>query len=375
MSKQFDLLVFIGRFQPYHNGHHYVIQEALKLSRHVLVLVGSANKLPDSRNPFSFEERKSMIKESFPESYKTATNILVHPLNDYPYDENKWISEVQSEVSKVADMYGDVNKIGLIGHSKDHSSYYLKLFPNFESVDVKGVNFNSGELLNATDVRTAFFNKNIYKLKNVFEGLVPEGTMNFLFNKFNFEKYFNQIAEEMDFLKRYKSEWGEGPFVTVDAVIVQAGHVLLIERGDYPGKGQLALPGGFVEPRERLEDAVMRELKEETSIDVPPAVLKSKIVDMQHFAHPWRSNRAHIITFAFLFDLNSEIDKKFAHERNIGWKDSVRDKAGMTKVKGGDDAAKAMWYPLAELKSDMLFEDHHAILTSMLDKLAIYKLT
>lgn len=369
-NKQFDLLVFIGRFQPYHNGHHYVVQEALKLANNVLILIGSANKIPDARNPFTFEERRRMIKESLPQDYESVSRVYISPINDYPYDEARWVSQVQSEIEK--NSLGKP-KIGLIGHAKDNSSYYLKMFPMYESVDVKGVD-DAGCLLDATYIRKLFFNNPPSPAKwSIVKSIIPEGTKNLLDTIHN--QQFENICNEIDYVEKYAEDWGTGPFVTVDAVIVQAGHVLLIERGDYPGKGQLALPGGFVEPRERLEDAVMRELKEETSIDIPPGVLKNRIVAMQHFSHPWRSNRAHIITFAFLFDLNSEIDRKAKtdgvyHPSHNEWKEAL----GMTKVKGGDDAAAAMWYPISQIKQEMLFEDHYDLMMIMLDKLAIEKL-
>lgn len=369
-NKQFDLLVFIGRFQPYHNGHHLVVTKAMELAENVLVLVGSANSIRNSRNPFTFEERKAMIIHSLPEKYHSE-KVMVAPINDHPYDEAKWIAEVQKEVNETANQF-NCKKIGLIGHAKDHSSYYLKLFPNYESVDVASINVD-GVMLNSTDIRKQFFINPPSALNyQIVKKLVPQGTKEIL-NFHNPE--FKNIANELTYIDNYKRDWGAGPFVTVDAVVVQAGHILLVERADYPGKGQLALPGGFVEPRERLEDAVMRELSEETNIDVPPSVLKNRIVSMQHFSYPWRSNRAHIITFAFLFDLNSEIDRKKNENYISKWEFITKKQSiGMTKVKGGDDAANAMWYPLSELKSDMLFEDHFDICMKMLEKTSIEKL-
>ena len=65
--------------------------------------------------------------------------------------------------------------------------------------------------------------------------------------------------------------------MTVDAVVVQSGHILLVKRGDMPGKGLWALPGGFLNQEETMLDGAIRELKEETKIKVPVPVLKGSI--------------------------------------------------------------------------------------------------
>lgn len=54
----------------------------------------------------------------------------------------------------------------------------------------------------------------------------------------------------------------------VGAIIVCGDEVLLLERGKEPGKGQLGLPGGFVDPFESAEQALIREISEETGIRV-----------------------------------------------------------------------------------------------------------
>ena len=58
------------------------------------------------------------------------------------------------------------------------------------------------------------------------------------------------------------------PVVGVGAIILRRGRVLLVQRGRAPGRGLWSLPGGAVEPGERLEDAVRREVREETGLEV-----------------------------------------------------------------------------------------------------------
>jgi mutator protein MutT len=63
------------------------------------------------------------------------------------------------------------------------------------------------------------------------------------------------------------------PLVGVGAVIVEAGRVLLVRRGAEPLKGHWSLPGGLVELGEGLLNAVVREVREETGLEVEPLEL------------------------------------------------------------------------------------------------------
>lgn len=69
-------------------------------------------------------------------------------------------------------------------------------------------------------------------------------------------------------MKRPKRVYPETPLVGVGAVICGDGKILLIRRANEPGRGLWSIPGGLVEVGERIVDAVKREVKEETGIDV-----------------------------------------------------------------------------------------------------------
>lgn len=62
--REYNLAIVIGRFQPFHNGHMSVLIKAMSKADEVLVLVGSANKAPNIKDPFTFKERKQMIINS-----------------------------------------------------------------------------------------------------------------------------------------------------------------------------------------------------------------------------------------------------------------------------------------------------------------------
>ena len=152
------------------------------------------------------------------------------------------------------------------------------------------------------------------------------------------------------FINKYKSAWAAAPyaptFVTCDAVVVQSGHILLVERKANPGKGLWALPGGFVNQDERLVDAALRELREETKLKVPAPVLKGSIKQQKVYDEPSRSERGRTITHAFHMELAAD--------------------AKLPKVKGADDAKCAFWLPLNELSSKRMFEDHYFIIQDIL---------
>jgi len=85
----------------------------------------------------------------------------------------------------------------------------------------------------------------------------------------------------------------KNPALTVDAVIVKDGKIVLIKRKEKPFQGQYALPGGFVEYGETVEAALRREVLEETGL----AVDVSSLVGI--YSDPHRDPRGHVVTAAF----------------------------------------------------------------------------
>ena len=82
--------------------------------------------------------------------------------------------------------------------------------------------------------------------------------------------------------------------VAVDVIVRMFDQkILLIKRKNEPYKGYWALPGGFVEENERVEDAAVREVKEETGIDI---VLQG-IVGV--YSEPGRDSRGHVISICY----------------------------------------------------------------------------
>jgi len=121
------------------------------------------------------------------------------------------------------------------------------------------------------------------------------------------------------------------PALTTDCVVVDArGRVLLIRRGHAPFKGRYALPGGFVDVGETVEDACRRELLEETGVKVKRLEL------LGVYSDPRRDPRGHTCSVAYLARVRRATPK------------------------AGDDAAAAEWVE-DWAKADVAF-DHALIL-------------
>lgn len=337
---RFDLAVVIGRFAPFHWGHHALIQHALNRAQQVVVLLGSANRPRSIQNPWLATERQVMIEHSFPDQ---QARLHCLPLSDRLYNDQQWAQTVQRQVAQLTQTLAlDTPSICLVGHEKDFSSYYLKMFPQwpFEPIDnLAG--------LSGTDLRKLFLAEpDNTGNQMLLEAAVPKPVFALL-QSFRQGAEYQQLVREFQFIQNYRAAWAQAPypptFVTVDAVVVHSGHVLLVRRRAEPGKGLWALPGGFVNQQESLQEAVIRELREETRLKLPTPVLLGSIKADRVFDHPQRSARGRTITHAYLFEFPF---------------------GGLPPVKGADDADKARWLPLAEVRQmeAQLFEDHADII-------------
>src|SRR5262245_33157911 len=148
---EFDYLVFIGRFEPLHNGHAAVARAALGKAHKLIVLIGSAGTARSTKNPWIASERTEMLAAALGAQ---ADRVISVPLRDRLYNESLWISDVQRLVAEAVrgDSGSASARIGLVGQEKDASSYYLRAFPQWPLVEVQ----QSGTL-SATELRRYFF--------------------------------------------------------------------------------------------------------------------------------------------------------------------------------------------------------------------------
>jgi len=91
------------------------------------------------------------------------------------------------------------------------------------------------------------------------------------------------------------------PGIAVDGVIIRDKSILLIKRKNQPFKGMWALPGGFVEYGETVEEAILREVKEETGMDAKIRRL------LGVYSRPDRDPRGHVISIVFLLDAEGKL--------------------------------------------------------------------
>ena len=343
------LAVFIGRFQPFHIGHHAVISSVVGKADSLLVLIGSAHRPRSWKNPFTYPERYGFLKAGVAD---IPLPVEALPLVDTLYSDQAWANNVRSAVRQHMRAKGldpaDTD-IVLTGFEKDKSSQYLRWFPEWEMLPAAPY-LHEGKIINATQMREMLFfgtgeataKFGVAQVETVRRWMAanPETVA--------------QIREEARYVKAYKAciagaekQLGYPIAVnTVDAVVVQSGHVLMVQRKALPGKGLWALPGGHIDRGESALTAVMRELYEETGLDIPQAALANRLRTRQVFDHPERSEKGWVRTEAFLFALDDSVP--------------------METVKGGSDAAIARWVPTPELVPDTIFEDHFDIIEALL---------
>ena len=167
---------------------------------------------------------------------------------------------------------------------------------------------------------------------------------------------------EEEAIARYRSRNYPKPALTADIVVLTKQqdelYVLLVERGGHPYIGQLALPGGFANEQEPVEQTAARELEEETGVHGIPMEL------VGIFSRPGRDPRGWVVSAAFAALVDSD----------------------QLDIRAGDDAASAGWYRIVQdsagltlqrqrekTRAEDLAFDHAEILTAALQKLGLLK--
>lgn len=353
MEKIPSIGVFIGRFQPLHNGHLAAIQTALEKEDHLIIVVGSACQAKSVKNPWTSQERQDMIRSCL--STEDNKRVSFIHAKDYLYNNTMWLVTVQARLEVL-----DVSNNPKLNFSLDEENYVNSRsevdldncrvtvygrpsdrddFPQWDFFDVG----NKGDA-DAAQARDYFFHKNTLDLKRV----CPEPVFLKLKNEIDANTAeYQRLYGEFRYIVDEKAKWSNSPypliFVTTDAIVIKSGHILVGRRRGKLGKGLLALPGGFLRDDEPILDGCLRELKEETRLGLPKDEMRKRIRENHVFDHPLRSLRGRTITHAFCFDLGS---------------------GPLPRIKGDDDMEKAQWMPLSDVDKyeEEFFEDHWHII-------------
>ncbi|WP_026602634.1 NUDIX domain-containing protein [Methylomonas sp. 11b] len=341
---KYQKAIVIGRYQIYHKGHEQLTNRALEIADEVLVIVGSSFQSRNIRNPFKWTERAAMITTTLPQRDQARLRFL--PVRDY-YDDTLWNADVRRQV---AEYVSDADRVALVGFKKDESTYYLNNFPDWSMVEIES------ELdIDATALRNQLFAAESAgtALANI-ASRISMPVREFL-NDWSNSPEYTILKAEYAKIDQENQVYAGIPWdvisTTVDAVVTYNDHVLLGKRKYYPGKGLWAIPGGFLEKRESLLQGAIRELKEETSLNVPDASLRDCLQHVKVFSHPRRSCRGRVITHAHHFALATP------------WPDKT-----WPEIKAADDLESVAWVPITQLPAleEALFEDHFAILCNFL---------
>lgn len=352
MSKTHTLAVFIGRFQPFHIGHMNVVDSALAQADSLLILVGSSYRPRSWKNPFTYNERVAFIRKS---TEGAAKPIATLPLVDTLYNDRAWTTNVRTAVTLHMRKEGldpNYTEVLLVGLEKDKSSQYLNWFPSWALKSVSPSMHDMG-VISATDFRKGLFfadDDTAIRLTDRFghqQVITVQGWMA------EMPAAVETIRKEGAFVRSYQDRIGTAekvygypiPINTADAVVIQSGHILMVERKMEPGKGLWALPGGHIDPDETAEEASLRELYEEAGLDMPKGAMQGRLRARRVFDHPERSERGWVRTEAFVYEL--------------------QDRKTLEKLKAGDDAANARWVPITEITPDTIFEDHFDIIQAL----------
>lgn len=343
MDNSLDTIVCIGRFQLPHNAHLALLRQALASGKRCVVILGSAHQARSPRNPFTWQERAEMLGLVL--TPEELSRVSFEPVRDY-YDIERWSAAVRAAVARHA---APGSRVGLLGHRKDATSDYLGGFPGWTLVEV-----GSAGPVNARDLRAALFSADHADAAlAAIAGFVHPFTIDFLRAWVRLPA-FQRLRTDWREVQTEITRWDGSPypptFITVDAVLRVSDHVLLIRRGRAPGRGLLALPGGFLDPRETVYQSAVRELKEETHVGMLDSTLREHLAGVRVFDHPDRSERGRVVTHAHYFKFGA---------------------GPLPEIRASDDAAEAMWVPvtdLANLEGEM-HDDHFHILDSFLQVL------
>ncbi len=330
-----DERIFVGRFQPPLNHEVEAIRKRVMAGDEVLVILDGDREAPALRVPFTSEQREQMIRGALGED---ARRVRFARARERRYDDAAW-------------RMGLLEGLAALGVHEAPTLFEVfserfeeRLHRVFPEAHIDLVQEPAGCLQGHELRYQIFVDQRAEWIQDIqISAFVRDWIYGFLSTE-----QAQEILKDGEYIRTYKKEWANTPyppvFVTVDTVVRHGAEVLLIRRNGSPGKGRLALPGGFLDQHEWTLDGMLRELQEETQLSVDRSKLLEAVRASRVFDHPWRSVRGRTITNAFYLDLDSSVARP--------------------AVQASDDAAQALWIKISELRNleHEFFEDHLEII-------------
>ncbi len=223
--------VYIGRFQPPHDGHLASMQAALERHAALHVLLGSANLARSSKNPWTPAERQRLIEAALQQRGVELSRVRFSFLPD-EFDARRWAERVRQAVGRETPV--------LVGFEKDASSHYLHWFPEWPRepspiTGQPGLGQHGPTQLNATQLRAAYFAG-----QPVTD--VPEPISRFLKRWRRTPAYARLRAEQQAILAQ-RAAWDGQTRRELLVLDLRAEQIRLQRRYEVIGRGLLALPG------------------------------------------------------------------------------------------------------------------------------------
>lgn len=331
--------IYIGRFQPFHEGHLEVVEHMMKQFDDVLIVIGSSYQARDSKNPFTHAERASLINQCVFSGKNPTFPLIFMSVRDNPSDKI-WEQQI---IFQINSQFPDYEKTLMCPRKDSATSEYLDMF------DYCGWNKEEYEIshsISATDIRDDWFNS------AVIHNVLPQvGTFIKTWEEENPLEY-DILRHDYQYIQKSKDMWKNSPyppiFTTADCIVHDDENVLLIQRayGTY-GAGLYAIPGGYVEENESIKKSAVRELFEETGIKIH----ENTISYLGYEDCPWRSLRGRIITHVFEAQVEKLVISETKHLQN---ETEVAKLILMNKID-------------IVLSPEKFFEDHYHILMKHLE--------